>query len=185
MDFFRTGCPVTRQTEEAFVQWLIVGGDRQRMVFTKTILWIQESESRIVFKHGGRMLHEHDCHNDFYGYMTSCDEASLSPRQIAFHFGITPDSSLELVVLTSIFLAPAIETIETKSRNASQPINYKPEYASVPTDWCREIVADGQTLSPSLHRQMLTTGITWSSKHSTEENALLLSSFKATWRVQD
>lgn len=191
MTTFRTACPVAKRTEEAFVQRVTIGGESKRFEHVKPIIWIQESESKIVFLHGGRVLREESTHTDFYGYLTSFrtgPDAVVNPEGIANAYGITRESSLELVVRTMVFLQPAYESPETIEHNRTKPTNYKPMYAHVPDDWRKEAentLFPGELMYPRLERIELGTGIVWSSKNTPDENEALGEQFRQQWAVPE
>ncbi len=181
MNTFRTGCDVVKRTKETFVQWITVGGERRREEFTKEILWIQESETRTAFYHGGNEVTDGSTFNDFYGYLTSCDDVGLEAK--AASYKITPESSLELVAETTVFLHPAIETEATRAENDRQPANYKKVFSYLPNDWRKEEVVDGVPVWVSVQKTVLETEVTWSSKNTPEENVALKQAFKAKWQI--
>lgn len=186
MSKFHTGCQVVERTEETFVEHVSIGGERRRIEFTKPILWIQESEALIQFKHGGHVLKEGDTHNDFYGYLTSIEHQN--PAGMAKAYSVTQDSSLEIVILAKVFKRPAIETTETIKNNASRfDPRYKCMYAYVPDGWRREAESehtpDGKCY-PMLGCVELGTGIIWTSKNTPEQNAALANEFKTKWAIK-
>jgi len=183
MTTFYTGCPVAQRRAERFVQCVAAGGERLRVEFYRDVVWLQESESQCLFLHGDRVLKEGPKHNDFYGYLTSCDLDALSPHRLAEDYGINPESSLELRVRTKVYLRPAVETPETLQNNLRQPRSFKEMYAQVPDDWCQEVEINGERIFPSLQRKELGAAIVWSSRDSTVANALRLAAFKVQWQT--
>ena len=181
MNTFRTGCDVVERTQETFVQWVMVGGERQRAEFTREILWIQESETRTAFYHGGKELTDLSMHNDFYGYLTSCDD--IGTERVADTSKITPESSLDLIAKTTIFLHPAIETEATRSENEHQSPKYKKVYAYLPDDWRKEACVDGEVRWLRIQKKELASEVTWTSKNTPEENAALKQCFKNKWPI--
>lgn len=178
---FRSQCPIVDRTQETFVDFVYVGGERQRVEFTKPINWLQESESRIQYLHGGKLLKECSTYNDYYGYLTSIDPEPAI--ELCNHYGITPESTLELVILTTVFQKPATETPDTIERNRSQPANYKTIHAYVPDSWRKESEEDGHKIFPILGNRTLHEGVVWSSKNTPEQNEKLITEFKAKWAV--
>ncbi|MBC8741844.1 hypothetical protein F6X40_35440 [Paraburkholderia sp. UCT31] len=183
MSTFKTHCPVVKRTTETFTEFVTVGGERRRMTFEKDIVWIQESETKRLFRHGGEVLKEGSTTTDYYGYLTSFrDENESSERSMQF-YGITPESSLELVLMTTIRLSPATETAETLEHNRKKLPDYKAQYADVPNDWRQEVVADGETLWPYLQPIKLAQEVVWSSKNTPEQNEALEQEFTRKWQV--
>jgi hypothetical protein len=182
MNTFRSQCPIVERTEETFVEYVSVAGERRRMEFTKTILWIQQSESVVQFVHGGKVLDETQRTNDYYGYLTSCEPSSPSPSDIAKAYSVTADSTLEIIVKTTVSKRPGAENQDTIAKNKANP-TYVPTYVDVPTSWRKEVVIDGETSWPTLESAELGEGVVWSSKNTPEKNAALLAAFRATWAV--
>lgn len=181
MNPIRSSSPVAKVTNETFDQDVSVGGTIQRLTFTRRVLWLQESESTCQFIHGGHVLKEGSTFTDWYGYLTSMNVDSPSPTDLCHRFGITDDSSLELVVITTVFLRPVIETPETAAFNATKPPNHKAQFAEVSWDWRQEKVVDGELRWSRLERQVLGDGTTWSSKASAETNAAVATAFREKW----
>jgi hypothetical protein len=188
MNTFRSSCPVVERTQETFVEHVTVGGERRRMEYTKPIIWIQESESQVQFLHGGEILKEGSTHNDWYGYLTS--HRQNNPEKIAAAYSITPESSLELVQVTTVKQIPATETAVTIEQNRTQHVNYKPLYADVPDAWRKEVQNEHfpddpkEKLYPRLEPRVLGTGITWTSKNTPEQNAELAARFIEQWAAK-
>lgn len=185
MDTFYTACPLVRRTQEPFVEWANIGGERRRFEFIREIFWLQQSESQLLYRHGGKVIKEGATRNDFYGYLSSCDIHEPTPEEMAAFYAITPESSIELVVQTTVFLEPACQTPETIEYNRTRPSTRKWQYAYLPNDWRQEISRDGERCWPRLERVELGSGVTWSSKNSPEDNALLKRMFKLNWKVEE
>lgn len=183
---FYTSCPVVRQTEETFVEYVTVGGQRQRMAFTKQVLWLQESEAAVQFVHGGEVVDDIATTNDHYGYLSSIrvdlDDGTLA--RLARKYSIEQNSSLELRVTATVFMQPVVETEEGRKHNRERGPRMKARYACVPDAWRKELLKDGQTVWPTLARVVLGTGIVWSSQNTPEKNESLAAAFRAQWAVK-
>lgn len=181
---FHSSCPVAARTTETFVEYTSIAGERRRFEFTKPIIWLQESEAQVQFLHGGKLLKEGSTHSDYYGYLTSFRNPNT--EGIAAHYGITLESSLELVIVATVFRTPAIETDETRAHNLTRPPRRKPMYAQVPQSWCKEIdsefTPDGKAYPP-LDRVDQGKGVVWSSKNDPEQNRVLAEQFLQQWAV--
>jgi hypothetical protein len=164
MNTFSTAARVVDSTNQNFVQHTFVGGEQVRNEFSKTILWLQETETQVMFVHGGNVLREGSTYNDFYGYMTSIEAANDEIVRLQKHFGITDESTITLLLTTKVFRLPALETDETRAENSRRPENYKKAYASVPREWLVETVCDGETQLQRLTQQVIATEVIWSSK---------------------
>ena len=184
MSTFYTSCRVVKTTQETFVQHVTVGDERRRVEFVKPIRWIQMSESQALFLHGGKVLREENTYNDFYGYLSSIDESAA--EHTAKQFEITRESSLELVIRTTVFLSPARETEDTVRYNRDKKPGHKSLFAEIPWDWRQEVKdVENQVSYPRLARIEIASADTWSSKNSASENALLKESFCQKWAVRE
>lgn len=184
MNNFHTGCPEVERTQQTFVQHVNVGGEYQRVEFKKDIVWLQKSETVMQFKHGGEVLVEGSKYEDFYGYLSSTNEHN--PAKSAEEYSITANSTLEVVLVTTVFKQPATETQETRLHNVSKPSNRKAMYAYLPNDWRVEIDSDhtpGGKAYPPLNRVVLGSGVTWTSKNTPEQNEALAAEFASKWAV--
>lgn len=183
MNSFYTSCKIAKRTQEALGQWADIGGERKRIEFTKEILWLQESESQVLYMHGGKVLKDASINNDFYGYLSSIKGAIEEAEAAASRFGVTQQSSLDVVVQTKVFLDPVMEIKETSEYNRTKKDTRKEQYAYVPNDWRKEVVVEGERQWPALERVELATEIVWSSKHTPEQNAALQETFASKWRI--
>lgn len=184
MNYFSTSCPVVARGDETFVEHVTAGGARVRFAHVKPILWIQESTSQLLFKHGDMVLQEGATYNDWYGYLKSL--RNHGGDRLCEHYSITPDSSLELVLMTTVMQSPATETAETIRENKAKPTNYKPTFLYVPQAWRKEIDdpdEPGKKLYRMLEPRILALEITWSSKNTPEQNAALAAEFIEKWKV--
>ncbi|AGG89143.1 hypothetical protein [Rhodanobacter denitrificans] len=182
MSTFYTSCPAVRRSIETFTQFILVGGETQRVEFTRPIVWIQESESQLLFLHGGEILEVGETHNDFYGYLSSMDFTEEVARLMR-KFQITAESSLELVVATRVAQRPARETEECVAYNVSRSPRHKAMYAYLEDDWRQHAVEDGEERLRRLGECMLGQAHTWSSRLSPDDNAALATAFVNRWQV--
>lgn len=184
MNKFNTRCPVVERTEETFVEHVDIGGERRRVEFVKPILWIQESETQIQYLHGGKILETGNTHSDWYGYLTSFND--LNPEGYADHYGITTESSLELVLMTTVRQKPATETAATIEENRQRLVNFMPTYLDVPDTWRKEVDSDTypEKWYPRMEPRVLGEGVTWSSKNTPEQNEALATEFKTKWAIK-
>lgn len=176
----RSAAPIHSTTEEIFVEYVTVGGERQRQEFTRTISWLYTSESRVLYLHGGEILREDGLYGDGGRYLTSFDECSA--RESAEEFGVDATSSLEIAVRTRVFLRPVHENEEVRRENAKLPPGLMRHWAEVPDSWRKEVITDGQRLFPRLAEQELAEEHVWSSKKSESENEAVLQAFVLKWR---
>lgn len=180
-----SNCPIARRTMETFVQYVAVGGIRQRVEFQREIVWLVASSSQQQFIHGGQVLHEGSEFTDFYGYLNA-----LNPEEtvkLAKAYSITSASSLELRMQTSIKLVPHFETDECKEYNTSKPATYMNKWGYVPQEWRQETpdpdATDGRMNRSALEPIVLVEShTTWSSKRSEQENAAFIAQFINEWK---
>ena len=185
METFRTWCPVALRTTERFVQTVDIAGERKRIEFGKPVVWLQHSQTRFEYRHGGLILKEGDLQSDRDGYLDSCEFRAPGPREMAAQFGINPDSSLELVVRATVFLLPALETpMAGDYRKVSNLAKTQMIFARIPQNWMLETLIDGVVVSHPIGRRDLVSEIIWCSRNLPEENARIAAEFKARWRVR-
>ncbi|MGH8159297.1 MAG: hypothetical protein ACREPQ_14345 [Rhodanobacter sp.] len=183
MNVIRSRCSVAETTTETFVEYVPVGGQRQRLEFTRAVTWLRESESRLLFVHGGKVLQEGSTFGDYYGYLTSFDIKEPSPQDIASDFGVSSDSSLEVEVRTTVFLQPVMQTDETCAYNKGKAATCMAQYVEIPFDWRQEITVDGETRWRRVERKVLGEAVTWSSKNSPGANSAIALSFRDKWHI--
>lgn len=68
--------------------------------------WLLDSETQVEFHHGGKVLKNGACYNDFYGFLTCMDEDN--GEDAANDYSITPESSLEVKMITTVSVIPVI-----------------------------------------------------------------------------
>lgn len=186
MSVFHTGCPVAKKGMEKFVQYLIVGGERQRIEFEREILWLQQSEATVRAMHGGEVVDTLSTSNDFYGYLTSFSERNAVGEavQYANRFSVTAESSMSVEVFVRVMLVPCVETKECAEHNRTKPSNYKAQYAYLPDDWRKEVIENGERLYPMLTNQVLVNEVVWSSKNTPEQNKEIADQFIEKWSMK-
>lgn len=180
MNTFRTGSPVVKREIKTLFQVVEVGGIQTTHSFEREILWLQETETTVEFHHGDKLLRAAGTTNDFYGYFTSVDIENA--ESIAKSYSINPDSSLELLLSTRVYLKPAYESPEDAAKNASIPSSIKAQYSNIPNNWRTDKITEAEfEYHPMLERIDLSLEKAWSSKLSIEENRALLVLLKAKW----
>ena len=180
---FHSGCPVASKSIEAFTQRINIGGSMQSADFEKEILWLQTSESKMFFLHNGKLLKDVCTHTDFYGYLSSMNPKEMDYYANLNHFGITPESSLELAIECRVFLDPVFLTQECIENNNRKPDNYKSMYARLPSEWRMAATEDGQDIWKSLDAVNLTKEIVWSSKNLETKNLENWEAFERKWSI--
>lgn len=117
-------------------------GKREMVSFEQEIIWIEETESVVAFVHGGEDVETFGTFNDFYGYGTSscgAGGAIATARSVAQRFGVTPDSTAEVVVRQTTFEIAAIpatsrEALDLNAKADADP-KWKRKFAHLPEEW--------------------------------------------------
>ncbi|MBP5959856.1 hypothetical protein [Pseudomonas aeruginosa] len=181
MSPIRTCSPIAKRTTETFVDHVNIGGERQRVEFQREVIWLQESETQLLYVHGGKILTKGPCHNDYYGYLTSLNPQELGALNLADHFSVDQQSALDIQLVTTVFLIPVHESNENKEHNRTKPADYRDHYSYIPDGWRYERQSDGHTIYPQPEREELGKEIVWSTQWSEEENLRKLEDFKRRW----
>lgn len=180
MHIDRTTGVVSKVTEQALVDFTNVGGEYRRYDFTKTIHWLIDSESQVLFMHGGKELKKGACYNDYYGYLSSAENAVIEVADTAESYAITNESSLELVIIAKVFECPMLVTEETIRDNKLYAFEDNPRFfARTPDSW--RFASNEEGVFHSLEKLEVGSDIVWSSKNTQEENDALLASFRMTY----
>lgn len=183
MSQIRTACPVAERTIETFVQFVTIGGERQRVEFKREIVWLQESETQLEFVHGGEVVSSGACANDWFGLFSSIDPADLGAQSAAKRFKVDASSSLEIQLVTSVFLNPVFESPENKQTNLSQPANYRSCFSYIPDSWRYERQDEHGLVYPQPQKRILAREVTWSTKWTDEERVNRIEDFKKRWAI--
>ncbi|MDT8925222.1 hypothetical protein RBE51_20730 [Pseudomonas taiwanensis] len=183
MSQFRTECPTSKTTEK-FVQFVDVGGKRQKMPFEREVVWVQESETTLLFMHGGKVVRQGPVTNDYYGYLTSFTRTDAHGAELlAQEYGVTPESTLEIHLVTTITRRPCLETEADQVANG-EASGQRRQYSHLPDTWRQETVVDGEVRYLDLEAVTVATGLVWSSKNAAEQNASLAQAFAQQWAAQ-
>ncbi len=186
MTSFFTSAPVHQVTEEAFLEIERGQGDPIEHRFTRQVHWLLECESRHLFVHGGRVLSTvNEEFSERGGFLSSVKEALEEAEIQVEEYGITPESSLMLVVRVEIKCRPvlALSQVRPEHRN----VDHRLEYMPIPDAWLQENgVFDEipQYTRLSQTKQVLLMNNVWSSKNTLEMNTELAEQFFARWTVK-
>lgn len=166
-------------------QQATIGGKTQFHPFKREVVWVASSETRLDYWHGGQLLKEGATFNDFYGYLTSMQLDGLHLRA-AEKFNVNQQSTLELRLITSIFLTPYYEDDECRRWNGdAHELNVKYKLLELPSEYripFEEDYGDGiKVYYKTLERITAVEKTTWCSQLSQEENENCASSFKEQW----
>ena len=173
-------CPVAWRGMETFVEIVSVGGQRQRVEFAREIFWLQESSMTLRFLHGGQVIKEGPTFCD-YRYLDSTRSIVPERNRLVRHFGVTRESTLELVMFASILHRPMIEARESVLNTRAGRSNVAPKWDNVPNTWRKEVEENGLTLWPMLGDVVLEESVVWSSRNSSHENDDAMSKFMERW----
>jgi|TARA_B110000196_G_scaffold86486_1_gene74992 hypothetical protein len=66
--------------------------------------WLLESETQVEYWHGGKLLKSGSCYNDFYGLLSCMNKSN--GENAADLYSVTPDSSLEVRMFTTLSATP-------------------------------------------------------------------------------
>lgn len=66
------------------------------------IQWVHETQSTVVFKHGGNVVSVRSSYSDFYGFGKSIQHAMVSMKESMEYFAAGPESTLVMEVVTDI-----------------------------------------------------------------------------------
>lgn len=171
----QTKCP-TRTTVEQFVEFVEVGGVRQKNTFEREVTWVHDSETQQIFLHGGKVVFKGPVTNDYYGYLSSFLRPDAHAiENVAASYGVTADSTMEIQLVARLFKRPYHETSENKVANQREG---KPrEYTHLPSSWRQEVVSEHGSSYPALEEVTIDECVVWSSKNTLEQNALAAQAF--------
>jgi hypothetical protein len=174
--------PVAEVTNETFVEFVTMGGERKPVEFQREVTWILESETEFLYVHGGLVIKHGPAYHDYYGYLKSMELEDA--KALADEYSITQDSSLSLVAKTKILKVPVLETDEDKANNHAKHEGLRSTYSQIPETWLQ---ADGviddiaQYVRGNELKQVLVYQEVWSSEKGDEDNQKILEAFKLKW----
>ena len=132
----RTLCPVVRDDTMRLFERVEI--DRQYRYFpiTKRILWVRESEAKIVLRHDGIDVDDRGTRNDWYGFLSSVTGAVQDeiPR-LAAHYKIGVGDRLSVDLDVTLTDTPYLEDTSPEAREDSRRWGgqtYRKSYQCVP-----------------------------------------------------
>ncbi len=140
---FRTQCPVVKAEEMGLWQWVTVGGTPTLAPFRRRIIWLRESETVLVLRHGDAEIRELCTSNDWYGFLSSLEGSLADVIGAARRYGITPQTVLRVAVDTSITDRPIVEDPSSDARENNAKPEHKKMFLHVPA--CRWLTSDKRT----------------------------------------
>lgn len=175
-----TNSPRIRRSKTTFFKWEPLGSTiRQRIEIPHEVTWVQESTSKLVYRHGGQVLQEKFNCRDSWGYLTSLSICVGYAEEYAQHFDVGPTSSLEIVVVSTVAQHPYLENAETLAYNRGRRDDPRSMFFEVPAEWRVEHWDDGEQSWPQLLPVEVTSEVIWSSKNNHNRNTELQESFKS------
>lgn len=176
MTTFFSKAPIHKVTDESFVELIKGDGDDGERRFTHKVHWLLESEARLLFVHGGKVVSTGDVEfSDRHGFLNSARDALEEAEIQAEDFSIEQGSTLKLIVRAEIKARPVLK---------ANPEDRRPEYTAIPDSWLQE---DGMYEDiPQYQRlgqikQILEMGPIWSTEKSADENAASSQEFLNRW----
>lgn len=141
---------------------------RKMVSFEQPVTWLLETESKVVFMHGGEEVESFGTYNDFGGHNTSKLAAIERAEQVAETFGVTASSSASVVVKTRTFLRPALkatsdQALDLNRRADAQPGQWKRRWRNFPVSEWRRRKEDGQGgfMYPQVEYEEVSEVVTW------------------------
>lgn len=174
---------VDKTTSENFIEFAVIGGEKQKAEFTREVTWILESSTEFLYLHGRKVIKSGAGYNDYYGYLTSI-RGLEDAAGFAKEFEITQESSLILIAKTTITSRAVLLTEDNKAENLNKPYMKDTAYTAIPPTWLQLTGMEDdipQYASGTDFNRILLSKEIWSSKNSIEENAQLMDEFRKSW----
>jgi hypothetical protein len=80
--------------------------------------WLLESETQVEYWHGGKLIKNGSCYNDFYGLLSCMDKSH--GESASNEYNITPESSLEVRMVTTLSAIPVKRQVSKMSSKISE-----------------------------------------------------------------
>lgn len=183
MHYFQSPAPIVRNSVESFFQHVEVAGEKRAIEFSKEVVWLRESETCVLFKHGGQTLHEGACYSDGYGYLTSMQAALSEAKASMAQYKIGVTSTLELVLVTQIHDNPALVTPQSLEMDAQQK-GTRRNFGAISPSWSKKVIDEGETLWHEIEAVLQAEAVVWSSKNTDAVNQSVFEAFKNSWAIQ-
>jgi hypothetical protein len=106
MSNFYSSCPV--RVENIIVAQRITAGDGKIFfhTFDTQISWLFESESLIKLFCNDKLIKEGSTFGDFYGFLTSIENAADEARELANYYSLHPESEVDVKIFTNVIRRP-------------------------------------------------------------------------------
>ena len=143
------------------------------------VVFLVNTETRLEMWHGGALLRGGPEYSDGYGFLTSLSFGDLH-HMLAAKYAVNEQSTLELRLITSVYLEPFTEGAEVKEWNKTafeRNVRYRLTPLSHEVLYARTFVGDDEVYFQSFSRTRISDEVTWSSKNSIAENDAI----KALW----
>lgn len=132
-------CPVVKEENIKLLERVVVGSGKIAFVpFTQKLMWLRESEAHISYWHNNKVFKEGSTFNDYYGFLTSYQNALDELQDTLKHFAIDEYSSLEVRIYVSIDETPVLEDNSSDGKTWNTPNTKHRRYQSLSGDkyWC-------------------------------------------------
>ncbi len=134
---FYSRCPVISEEVSSLARKVDISGDGKSVYlpFNRNILWLRESESRIVISHGGVMIREGSTYTDYYGYLTSIESAINDAQDLCRRYDVSKSSSMLITIDVRIFETPALADETKEGIFWNEKDIKRRRYLNPPRDW--------------------------------------------------
>lgn len=131
-----TSCPVVRAETMKLFERVEVAGKDTFIPFEQKILWIRQSEAKVIMAHRGMMIRDIDTLSDHYGYLTSGEQAITGNEDVPILYRnakLDPTSDLCVEVFVKIEEIPVSEDLSREGVEHNAHKNYRRRYMEVPS----------------------------------------------------
>lgn len=190
MHEFTSHAPIVRSTVETlWARAQIPTGSKNMQPYEVAVTWIRRSQSRVVFMHGGHTVQQMGTYVDSAGPLTCLQSAVERARREAHRFGVGPDSSASIDVITTITDWPVLAATSYEGMRAKGSYRV---WRSLPNSFCLRVP------NPDAHKpghggawiwppfvdsiQPITELLTWTTKaSSTDQEQVSLQALSAAF----
>lgn len=139
MSTFHSLCPVVRDESMTLFERVEVDGRARFLPITKRILWLRESNTKLVLRHDGVEVDDRSSFNDWYGFLTSLTGTIIDDaKSLAERFKVGPGDRLSVDLDVTVTDRPAMEDTSPDARQAAERWagqRYRKSYVSVPSEY--------------------------------------------------
>jgi hypothetical protein len=128
-------CHVVRDETMRLFERVEVGGRELMLAFEQRVLWLRESETKIMLRHDGQDVDERSTLSDFYGYLVGLEAAVMDAAAIAARFRIGFGDRLSVDLDLTITDRPVMVDESQEAKDAAarwKGETYRKSYLRVP-----------------------------------------------------